>query len=142
MRKRMQDGDSLEVVRKHERRYDERCADHARRALREWVDAQGSEVAAARLLEVDQSTVNRNLDTTKQPTLKVLISLSKLTAMSLDQLLGLDPVRPSPTPPRMTESERRILVAEIAAQVTRKLTPPGIPAAQPPRSSRPPKRPT
>ena len=80
---------TVEAVSDTNRRYDEDCARHARKIIREFVDKHGTEQAAAAVLGVHQSTINNNLNTTKQPTLRVLIPLAKELGRSIDEILGL-----------------------------------------------------
>lgn len=69
--------------------YDTANADHARRALRDFVTQCGDEAKAARELKLPQPTFWRYMNGQQQPPLRVLIALSKKTGRSLDDILGL-----------------------------------------------------
>jgi hypothetical protein len=82
MRNRISPDDTLTSVKVGDRRYDERCAEHARGVLRDWIRDKGGQQEAAGILGVDQSTMSRAIDPSKQPTLKILLLLSKETGWS------------------------------------------------------------
>lgn len=143
MRYRIRPDDTLSPVPSGERRYDDDCADHARDVLRTWVQARGGQSAAAKLLGVNQSTINRALDPASQPTLKVLIPLAIHLRWSLDQLLGLKPPPAPPAVVRVSDSEVQRIAEKVATQVARRLTPKAMPAVRmPPKLPPPPKLPS
>lgn len=80
----------MREVRRDDRRYDEAAADHARAVLRRFVDGFSNQTEAGRKLGVHQTTLGRALDPFNQPSLRVLIQLSRVTGTSLDRILGLD----------------------------------------------------
>jgi len=120
-----------------DRRYDEECADHARELLRRWVDEKGGQVKAGEILGVHQSTIARSLAVDKQPSLKILLSLSKATGWTLEHILGLTPPAPPPVPARFSDSELLRVATKVAEQVQRRMTPPEMPAAKPPAKKAP-----
>lgn len=124
MRYRIPEVNTLGSMEHGDRRYDEACARHARDVLRKWVDDQGGQSEAARLLGVHQSTIARNLDMKSQPTLKVLLLLSKLTGMTLEHIFGLTPPKPPSTPVRLSDSDVLRVAQKVAEHVTKKITPP------------------
>jgi transcriptional regulator with XRE-family HTH domain len=97
---------TVEAVSDKSRRYDEDCANHARKVIRQFVDKLGTEQAAADELGVHQSTINNNLNITKQPTLRVLIPLSRILGRTIDEILGLG------SPPVVDENAIAELVAK------------------------------
>lgn len=139
MRYRIPETNTLGSMEHGDRRYDEACARHARDVLRKWVDDQGGQSEAARLLGVHQSTVARNLDMKSQPTLKILLQLRTVTGWSLEYIFGLTPPKAAPTPVRLSESDVMRVAQKVAEQVAKKVTPPhGTESPQlPPRKSPP-----
>lgn len=76
-----------------DRRYDEVLAVEARKVLQRLIDEQGSQPAAAKVLAVNQSTVSRALRPPGQPSARLLIALRAHYGVSIDEILGLRPVR-------------------------------------------------
>jgi transcriptional regulator with XRE-family HTH domain len=140
MRYRITGTNTLPSMEQGDRRYDEDCADHAREVLRLWVQEKGGQAKAAEFLGVDQGTISRNLDVTKQPTLKVLILLAKRSGKSLEQIFGLGQPPPSSSPLRLSDSQLQRVADKVAEQVKRSLTPKPMPAVRPPPKTRPPKK--
>lgn len=140
MRYRILPGDTVPSMPSGERKYDEECGNNARKVLAEWVKQQGGQQAAAKLLHVNQSTINRSLDTRSQPQLKVLIPLAEKLGWSLDQILGLSPPPAPPPVVRMSDSEVLRVAEKVAVHVSRRLTPKAMAAVRPPPAL-PPKRP-
>ena len=139
MRYRILPADTLASMPSGTRRYDEECAKHARQVLRDWVQRNGGQDEAARILGVDQSTISRSLNVANQPALKVLIPLSKEMRWSLDQILGIAPLPPPPAVVRMSDSEVQRVAEKVSKYVARRLTPREMPAAKTPPQL-PPKR--
>jgi hypothetical protein len=137
MRNRISLEDTLASVKSGDRRYDERCAEHARELLRTWIHDNGGQQRAGELLGVDQSTMSRAIDKDKQPTLKILLLLSKKTGWSLERILGLPEPYAHPAPLRLSESEVQRVAERVAEHVSRKVTPEPMPAVKVP-----PKKPT
>ena len=78
-------------------RYDEACAQAAREAIRDWLDAKGiTQERAGQLLEVNQGTVSKwrrpegSERPPPQPSLKTLIAFRRASGVSIDAALGLD----------------------------------------------------
>ncbi len=143
MRYRISRADTLASVIPGERRYDEICADHAREVLRKWVQDQENQQSAAKKLGVDQGTISRNLNPKNQPTLKILIPLSRAMNWTLDQIFGLTPPPPPPPIIRISDSEVNRVADRLADRIARKLTPPQgtpvppmLPPGPPPRSGK------
>ena len=74
--------------------YDEAACEHAKAMLQRFVDQSGSQRKAAARLNFDSSRLSRLLsrDATEQPQLSLLLELRREMKMSLDQILGLEPI--------------------------------------------------
>lgn len=94
-----------------DRRYDEKYAEAARKILRAFVQECGTQGKAAEALGVHQSAVSRSASKTSQPTLKVLIALREKIGLTIDEMLGLEPIALSlsGSPKDFTERLRTLL---------------------------------
>lgn len=106
-----------------DRRYDEKYAEAARKILRAFVQEHGTQGKAGKALGVGQPAVSRSMNPTSQPTLKVLIALRDKIGLTIDEMLGLEPIALtlSGSPKDFTERLRTLLrlleSQEGAAQV-------------------------
>lgn len=143
MRYRISETNTLGSMEHGDRRYDDDCADHARDVLRAWVEENGGQEKAAEALGVNQGTISRNLNRTSQPTLKVLLLLSKKTGWTLEKIFGLAVPAPPSVPVRLSESQLQRVAEKVADQVARKLTPLPMRSVREPRQlppGKPPKK--
>lgn len=85
-------------ARPDDRRYDEAAAAHARRLLRHFVDEKGTQQNAAEALGINQGTISRSMKDENQPSLRVLIALRPHLRMTIDEMLGLAPIRTEGAP--------------------------------------------
>lgn len=118
MQRRIRRADTLPSVKRGESRYDEEYADYARKELRRFVEER-TQTKAAELLQVDQSTVSRNLDPTRQPSFKILIRLAQVTHRTIDDLIGLGRVEPRHV--RLPDSEVMRVAEVVAEHLARKM---------------------
>ena len=125
MTSRIKEVGTLESVSDKKRRYDEDCADRARRVIRLFVDKHGTEQAAAKELGVHQSTINNNLNPTKQPTLRVIIPIARKLGRTIDDILGISP------PPTLNEEAIAELVARKVEETLAR-----APTTRPPPSAK------
>jgi transcriptional regulator with XRE-family HTH domain len=116
MHRRIKPIDTLTSVRGGESRYDEQYADHAREQLRKFLEARTQE-QAAKLLRMNQSTISRNLDPARQPSIRLLIRLSEATGRTIDDLIGLR--HKSGEFVRLSESSVMMVAKAVAKEVSR-----------------------
>lgn len=90
---------AYENDRSRARRYDDRAAESARKLLVEFQGRHSSGTEAAKILGIDQSQFSRILTGTQQAQLPLLLELRKQLGLTLDQILGLDPLPPGYVPP-------------------------------------------
>lgn len=110
----------LTVSKAGDRRYDPACAERARGALKQFVDSLGGNgLEAARQLGTHQSTLWRNLQEDRQPSLNILIRLAKKTHRTVDEILGL--ARPTSAEVRLSDSSLMRAAKMIASEVAREL---------------------
>lgn len=113
---------SAKGLRDDSRIYDEKAAEHARRALRRFVDETGGQASAAKALGTKQPTLSRNMSAAKQPPLWLLITLSRVTGRTINDILGLETASQpaSPLPSEVTDEIARkvsdLLRPELAAR--------------------------
>ena len=120
MRYRISRTNTLPSVREKDRRYDETCADHARAELQKFVDDHGSQEAAAEALHLNQGTVSRALKQENQPSLKVIMGLSRKTRRTVDEILGLGKGTVA-IETRIRDSQLQRVADAIAEQVAERL---------------------
>jgi transcriptional regulator with XRE-family HTH domain len=88
MTERIRDVGSVEEVKDHSRRYDDECAEHAKRVIRKLM-AEQTQVEFAEAIGYSQSAISRALAPESQPSLRLLIAIARVKNLSLDYLLGL-----------------------------------------------------
>lgn len=129
MHRRIKPVDTLTSVKGGESRYDEQYADHARAELRKFLEEKTQE-KAARALRMNQSTISRNLDPARQPSIRLLIRLAEATGRTIDDLIGLR--HKSGEFVRLSESSVMMVAKAVAKEVTSR--PGRRPSSKPPKS--------
>lgn len=121
MRYRIIKTNTLRSVKdKNTERYDEECADFARKELKKFVDQFPTQTAAAKVLDINQGTLSRMLTGELQPNMKVLLCVARQTRRTIDEVLGLTRDVVS-IESRIRDSQLQRVAEVVAARVAERL---------------------